>query len=492
MHLIGMCLEIQAQSFLRIRKQAAEPVARLRERFMRVVDGIVDAIAGLGEARRDIIAMAANRFGKMLAKRFEPLRHVGSARLEIVDKRFAGRAQPRVDLGNTLCEAVRDAVTRARHLRGRGLAGLRQPLDDFAAVVGQVLHEVGAGPAQRKRDLLALRAERGGDSAAGLADGFGEPHRGRREIARQRFVRADDCGTHLLGIDDDFLALLRQPIDQGADAPLVIGIGALEGGDFGAHHRFKFARTRERAFDSITQGRDFAPDRLRKRHDLLGCHGFRLGEAHRDFGHRARGEPHFLGAARHKRGHEHEDDRPKDSEKRESEFRPAIQGNAVGRHDELAMTGEVCHANRRPDDREEQCRDKRRRARPNPHGLQDGADGLAVFIGRRNGGRQRRRVAHGRPRWDGRLIEDSGRLGLIRCMLTEMSIGMLRQIQVGSGPIVDWRGARFRQLHAGGKRCRIFPMCLASFGRLAFRRRVFSFRPPLGGFAKVQGLFDRR
>jgi hypothetical protein len=35
-------------------------------------------------------------------------------------------------------------------------------------------------------------------------------------------------------------------------------------------------------------------------------------------------------------------------------------------------------------------------------------------------------------------------------------------------------------------------MRLGSFRRLAFRGRIFRGRLPIGGFAKIQGLFDRR
>ena len=108
------------------------------------------------------------------------------------------------------------------------------------------------------------------------------------------------------------------------DAALIVRVGSFQIGDFGPDQSFEFARSCESAFDAVPHRSDLAADCLGKRDHLPGGDGFGLGQADRDFGHRARGEPHFLGAARHKRGHAHEHDRPEDSEKRESEFRPAI------------------------------------------------------------------------------------------------------------------------------------------------------------------------
>ena len=83
MHLVGMRLEIEAQALLCIGQQAAEAIARLGERFVRMIDRVVDTVAGLGQARRDVVAMADDGFGEMVADFFEPLRDTRAARLEI-------------------------------------------------------------------------------------------------------------------------------------------------------------------------------------------------------------------------------------------------------------------------------------------------------------------------------------------------------------------------------------------------------------------------
>ncbi len=347
-------------------------------------------------------------------------------------------------------------------------------------MIRQALHEVRPSAAQREGNLLAFRAERCRHAPARFADRLRKAHRCGREIAREGFVRADDRGTHLFGIDDDLFALLRQAVDQRADAPLVIRVRALEVRDLRAHHGFELARAGERALDPVAKRGDFAADRLRQRHDLLGRDRLRFGKPDRDFRHRSRGHAHLVGAARHERGHKHEDDRPEDTERDDAQFRPPVERHAIGRHEKLAVAGKIGRADAGPDDRQKQRGNERCRTWANPHRLQDGADRLPVLVRRRNGGCERRVAASG-PRRYGGLADDGGG----RRMLAH-TFGQVRR-----APIVDRGRACLRQLHAGGKR------------RLAFSLRTGGFGGTTGGLicgslflrgriAEVQRLFDCR
>jgi hypothetical protein len=76
----------------------------------------------------------------------------------------------------------------------------------------------------------------------------------------------------------------------------VVGIGALERRDFVGDEGFEFAGARDRAFDAVAHGRDFAADRLADGHHGVAGRAFRLGEADGDLRHRLRDHSQFLAA----------------------------------------------------------------------------------------------------------------------------------------------------------------------------------------------------
>ena len=88
---------------------------------------------------------------------------------------------------------------------------------------------------------------------------------GRVELVLQRLVGAGDRGAHALGMGDDGFALAAEAIDQGADARLVLGIGALDLVDFGVDQRLELDGARQRALDAFAHGRDFAAHGLADR-----------------------------------------------------------------------------------------------------------------------------------------------------------------------------------------------------------------------------------
>ena len=98
---------------------------------------------------------------------------------------------------------------------------------------------------------------------------------------------------------DDGVALLAEPVDQRADACLVLGVGALELVDLGVDQRLQLDGARQRALDAFAHRRDLAAHGLADHHDAVLGEPLGLGEAEGHFGHRLRGEPHVLGAAHH-------------------------------------------------------------------------------------------------------------------------------------------------------------------------------------------------
>ena len=123
--------------------------------------------------------------------------------------------------------------------------------------------------AERERDVLALLGERAGDALRHFADLVGDQIADRGDVVRQIEMDAGDGVAHVLGLIDQRLALVGQLAEQVADAHFVVVIGALERGDFVVHQRFQLGRARERAFDAVAHGGDFAADGLADRHDRL-------------------------------------------------------------------------------------------------------------------------------------------------------------------------------------------------------------------------------
>ncbi len=130
------------------------------------------------------------------------------------------------------------------------------------AVTGQSGLKGVARLVKREPDLFAFGSERGGDARSRLAHRFGEMDRGRREFLRKRFARAKERRPRVVGIDDDGLAFARQFVDEQPNAPLIVGVGAFEVGDLGAHDHFKLAGARQRALDAVAHGGGFTSNRL--------------------------------------------------------------------------------------------------------------------------------------------------------------------------------------------------------------------------------------
>ena len=133
-------------------------------------------------------------------------------------------------------------------------------------------------------------------------------------------MRAGDRGADTLGVGDNGLALAAETVDKRADARGVLRIGALDLVHFGVDEGFEFDRARQRAFDAFAHGGNFAADSLADHHDAVLRQVFRLGKAERHFGHRLRGNAHFLRAAHHHREGEDQDDREQGAEREHHPF----------------------------------------------------------------------------------------------------------------------------------------------------------------------------
>ncbi len=134
-----------------------------------------------------------------------------------------------------------------------------------------------------------------GDFVDAGGDGVGD----HGDVLTQIDLHAGDGVADLLGLADEVVALMGDVLQQRAHAHFVVAIGALERGDFVGDEGFQFAGARDGALDAVAHGGDFAADRLADGDHAVARHGFRLGHAHGDMGHRLRDHAQFLAARRH-------------------------------------------------------------------------------------------------------------------------------------------------------------------------------------------------
>ena len=125
-------------------------------------------------------------------------------------------------------------------------------------------------------------------------------------------MHAGDGVAYVLGLADQGLALVGEPVEKIADAHFVVVIGALDRGNLVVHQQFQFGGARQRAFDPVAHGGDFAADRLPDRHDLFARRFLRLGQPHRHLGDGLGDNAQVLRTAEHMRedieeGRRHDD-----------------------------------------------------------------------------------------------------------------------------------------------------------------------------------------
>ena len=75
-------------------------------------------------------------------------------------------------------------------------------------------------------------------------------------------LHAGNGAAHLFGLADQIVALMRNILQQRADAHFIVGIGAFQRRDLIGDQGFQFAGARDGALDAVTHRRHFAADRL--------------------------------------------------------------------------------------------------------------------------------------------------------------------------------------------------------------------------------------
>jgi hypothetical protein len=304
--------------------------------------------------------------------------------------------------------SVRRAVRESRALAtsmptwprlGELDAGLAEALRDFVAARGEGL-ENGLGCFVRLRacrlglhheavgEARARLGERGIDAVGRFGERIVDARRHALDVDAEALMRAADGFAQARSVRHDRVALALQFVDKRAHAQFVFVIGALERGDFAAHHGFEFGGAGDCALDAVAEGGDFAADGLAHAHDGIGRDAFGLGEAQRDFRHRARDEAHFLGAPdgrgdgeeHYRRQNQRGKEQPEIGEVDQSEQAVGLRNVLIGariadheRHDDppgRGDGGDIDGGERRP------CVQR----------AENLADRLTVVIGRRLGG----------------------------------------------------------------------------------------------------------
>ena len=129
-------------------------------------------------------------------------------------------------------------------------------------------------------------------------------------------MHAGDGVAHLLGLADQGVALMRESLEQAADADFVVVVGALERGHLVGDQSLELGGARKRALDAVAHRGDLAADGLADGDDRFAGDLFGLRKLHGDARHRLRDDAQLLGAPHHVR-HQVEEDHRREQERRE-------------------------------------------------------------------------------------------------------------------------------------------------------------------------------
>ncbi len=361
----------------------------------------------VGERVRVELGAAVQGFGDSLAGLLQLGDDVAAAQAEVEHDGVAGRPQSVVHLvdptGDRLGDAARrvderigERIRLGEHGSGDLARARLHHLHERQRLLGQLVGDPG-DPARehllhivddfdnRLVELIGLErhlfGECVGDALRQLVDAFANHLAHGEDVVRQVDMHAVDGVAHLLGFADQRLALLGDPVDEAADAHLVVVVGAFESRYLVVDQDFQLGGARDRALDAVAHRSDFAADRLADAHDRIVGYRFRLGEADDGSPHRLGDEPQFLRARHHMRQHEEEQDRRGEAhQKRDRERR----GDARLREQALEFPPETeCEADRGhgPGGGEQRGDDVGRARGPPLQGLQHLPDGFAIVIG---------------------------------------------------------------------------------------------------------------
>ena len=264
---------------------------------------------------------------------------------------------------------------------GGFLAGALQALQQVAAALAERAdHEV-AGAAERERDVLALFGQRLRDLLRAVVDLRRDVVADRGDVVRKIEMHAGDGVAHLLGLADQRVALMRQRLEQAANADFVVVVGALERRHFVGDQGFELGRAGQRPFDAVAHGGDLAADGLAHADDEIVGDLFRRRELHGDAGHRLGDDAHLLRAPHHVGDDVEEHDRRQHEAGKPDHGRES--GRTLVQHRLQTRQIEECQhdAARRPGDREHGGNDIGTVGGALLQAVQDLSDGQTVVIG---------------------------------------------------------------------------------------------------------------
>jgi len=372
--------------------------------------GLVERAGIRGDAVRDVVAARGDGVGKGTQLLADSVLE-GLAALGDHPRNFVGAlAEPHMHVVCRLLQrfgylvvAVGDGFRDLDADFGQALGRFRAPLGQAVEDGIAGIHELGAGVFGAHQDVFRDAAGRAVECAR---DAVGDV----LHVEGESFVGMRDRVAQMRGVFDDRVTFVVEFADQCTHAVFVLVVGALERRDFAPHHGLEFGCARDGAFDAVAERRDFAADGLADRNDGVGGDAFGLGEAQRDFRHRARDMAHFLRAANKHRRHDEEEGRQQDCGERRQEAR--LRGDFGNRHRAGSSPVLRTRDQRAADDpshrAEQRCKNRRAR-RLLVKRLQNLADRLAVVV--RGGTRQPFARAAGALRED--FARGLGRAGLV-------------------------------------------------------------------------------
>ena len=256
-----------------------------QQRVAGILQGVVDLLGAVGNAvddgRRALLEFAGDAVDALVQHLVDAVGEIDELVMDVAGLEIEAGGQP---------------LAGVEHGAGGLGAGFLEAVEQVAAALAERQDHVVAGMAERAGDVGAALFQRAGDAFRDFIDARGDRVRDQRDVVAQVDLHAGDGAANLLGLADQIVALMGDVLQQRADAHFVVGIGALERGDFVGDQRFEFAGARDRAFDAVAHRRDLAADRLADGHHRVGGRAFGLGEADRDLRHRLRDHPHFLAA----------------------------------------------------------------------------------------------------------------------------------------------------------------------------------------------------
>ena len=280
-------IEVENDRFARRPERRVCLLGARREGFGKLARGVDDRVREFLRAADHHVDHGERFLREIVGHAVEPRRHHVFQAAGDLGEFLADMVGLEIEAGGKLVTGRRE--------RTRGLfAGAFQAHDQVFAAHAQLLDHIVADLPERHRDVLALLGERVGDAFGRLVDLLADEIADGRQILRQIDVHVVDGGAHLFGLADQRVALVGEILQQAADAHLVVAVGAFERRHFVAHHRFEFARPRQRPLDAVAHGGDFAADRLSDRDDRFTRDAFRLGKTHGDLRHRLRDQPQLL------------------------------------------------------------------------------------------------------------------------------------------------------------------------------------------------------